>query len=59
MPGIHQGNCALAGELHAKSKIIDTIRARGAEFGDATLRFGLFLFDCSNADAIPGAAAAD
>ncbi len=42
----------MTGDAHADSMIIDTIRARRAELGDAAPRFGLFLCDCIDADAI-------
>ena len=42
----------MAGDVQADSAIIDAVVARRAELGDAAPRFGLFLCDCLNADAI-------
>jgi 2-polyprenyl-3-methyl-5-hydroxy-6-metoxy-1,4-benzoquinol methylase len=42
----------LVGDAQADSTIIDAIDARRAELGDAAPRFGLFLVDCSDVDAI-------
>jgi len=42
----------LVGDAQSDSAIIDTLHARRAELGDAAPRFGLFLVDCSDTDAI-------
>ena len=42
----------MVGDAQANSVIIDAIDARRAELGDAAPRFGLFLCDCFDADAI-------
>jgi SAM-dependent methyltransferase len=42
----------LVGDAQADSATIDAIDARRAELGDAAPRFGLFLVDCADVDAI-------
>lgn len=42
----------LVGGAQARSEVLDALRARRAELGNASPRFGLFLCDCSDADAI-------
>ena len=42
----------MVGDAQSDSAIIDTLQARRAELGDAAPRFGLFLVDCSDSDAI-------
>jgi len=42
----------LVGDAQAHSATIDALAARRAELGDAAPRFGLFLCDCVDADAI-------
>ena len=42
----------MVGDAQADSAIIDAIVARRAELGDAAPRFGLFVCDCFDADAI-------
>jgi 2-polyprenyl-3-methyl-5-hydroxy-6-metoxy-1,4-benzoquinol methylase len=43
---------ALVRDVEPNSEILDAIRIRRTELGGATPRFGLFLCDCSDADAI-------
>lgn len=42
----------MVGDVQARSATIDALAARRAELGDAAPRFGLFLCDCVDTDAI-------